>query len=191
MIKYKSLELKRKKGQVFCKVIFPDAEKSNTQEVYDVEFSKSSNQPLNKELSDCIERMIPHLLFSSEFIDNSINLDKDMDYEKWFAEFEWQKQGLQQDVRFDNVDIDKIEFIEDKDGNLSGINIHGHKVAVNRSKPFKNTFKSGIIRLNKEDDLYYPLVSILDEQVQDMILAIDKWLAKGRELRDGQMRIAG
>lgn len=190
MIKYKKLEITRKKGQVFCKVFFPDAEKSNTQEVYDVEWSKSSNQPLNKELSDCIEKMIPHLLFSSEFIDNSINLDKDMDYEKWFNEFEWQKEGLQQDVRFDNVDVDKIEFVENKDGFLSGINIHGHKVAVKRSKPFKNTFKSGVIRLNKEEDSYYPLVVLLEAQVQDMILAIDKWLAKGRELKGGQLKIA-
>lgn len=189
MIKYKKIEITRKKGQVYCKVFFPDAEKATTQEVYEVEWSKSSNQPLNKELSDCIERMIPHLLFSSEFIDNSINLNKDMDYEKWFAEFEWQKEGLQQDGRFDNVDIDKIEFVENKDGFLSGINIFGHKVAVNRPKPIKNPFKSGIIRLNKEDDNYYPLVSILDVQVQDMILAIDKWLAKGKELKKGQLKL--
>lgn len=190
MIKYKSLELKRKKGQVFCKVIFPDAEKSITQETYDVEYSKSSNQPLNKELSDCIERMIPHLLFSSEFIDNSINLDKDMDYDKWFKEFEWQKEGLQQDVRFDNVDIDKIVFVEDKDGNLSGVEIFGHKVAVNRSKPKKNTFSTGVIRLDKSEDVYYALVVILESQVQDMILAIDKWLAKGKELKGTQLKIA-
>ena len=190
MVKYKSLKLERKKGQVYCEVVFPDNEVSKTQEVYDVKFTKRSNQPLNKELSDCIERMIPHLLFSSEFIDNSINLDKDMDYQKWFREFEWQKEGLQQDVRFDNVDVDKIVFVENKDGELSGVEIFGHKVAVNRAKPKKNTFSSGIINLNKEDDMYYPLVSILDEQVQDMILAIDKWLQRGRELKASQLKIA-
>lgn len=190
MIKYKKLTLTRKKNQVYCEVVFPDNEVAKSQEVYDVKWSKSSNQPLNKELSDCIERMIPHLLFSSEFIDNSINLNKDMDYEKWFKEFEWQKEGLQQDVRFDNVDIDQIEFIENKEGGLSGIKIKGHKVAVNRAKPFKNTFSSGVINLNKTDDLYYPLIVLLDEQVQEMIEAIDKWLARGRELKGTQLKIA-
>jgi len=190
MVKYKELTIQRKKNQVFCTVVFPDAEVSNTQEVYDVKWTKSSNQPLNKELSDCIEKMIPHLLFSSEFIDNSINLDKDMDYEKWFREFEWQKEGLQQDVRFDNVDIDKIQFIENKDGQLAGINITGHKMAVKRSKPFKNSFKSGVINLNKTDDMYYPLITLLDTQVHDMIEAIDAWLSKGKELKGRQLKIA-
>lgn len=191
MLKYKKIELTKKKRQTFCKVFFPDNEVSKTQEVYDVEWAKSSNQPLNKELSDCIERMIPHLMFSSEFIDNSINLDVDMDYDKWFKEFEWQKKGLQEDHRFDNVDIDKIVFIEDKEGNLSGVNIFGHKMAMNRSKPFKNPFKSGVIRLNKDEDIYYPLVTILDSQVHDMILAIDKWLETGKELKKGsQLRVA-
>lgn len=191
MIKYKKLELTRKKGQVFCKVFFPDNEVSKTQEVYDVEWAKSSNQPLNADLSNCIERMIPHLLYSSEFIDVSIKLNVDHDFEQWFREFEWQKKGLQEDGRFDNVDIDKIVFVEDKDGNLSGVNIFGHKMAMNRSKPFKNAFKSGVIRLNKDEDQYYPLVTILDGQVNDMILAIDKWLEAGKELKKGsQLRVA-
>lgn len=188
-LKYKKLTLERKKGQVYCTVVAPNTETSITNEAYDVTNSKRSNQPLNKELSDCIERMIPHLLFASEFIDNSINLDKDMDYEKWFKEFEWQKEGLQQDTRFDNVDIDKIVFIDDKDGNLVGVDIFGHKVAVKRSKPKKNTFSSGVIRLDKEEDKYYPLCTLLDEQVHDMILAIDKWLAKGAELKGSQLKL--
>ena len=190
MIKYKKITITRKRGQVYCEVTFPASEVAKTQEVYDVKWVKSSNQPLTKNLSDCIERLIPHVLFSSEFIDNSINLNKDMDYEKWFKEFEWQKEGLQQDVRFDNVDIDKVEFIENKEGMLSGVNITAHKTAVNRDKPIKNSFKSGVINLNKTDDMYYPLVSILDEQVQDMILAIDDWLARGKELKGSQLKIA-
>jgi len=182
---YKSIKFINKRKVDYCLVEYNDNEVSKEREVYDVTYTKKSNQPINKDLDDCRMRMEAHLMFASEFVDNSINLDENMDYEKYFKEFEHQ-----QDPRFEGVEVSKVEFVYDKENKLSGVKIFGKKITQYTDKPFTNDIKTPVINLNKESDNYYKLVSILDVQVHDLIAAIDKWLERGRMLSNSQLKIA-
>lgn len=182
---YKSIKFINKRKVDYCLVEYLDTETSKDREVYDVTYTKKSNQPINKELDDCRMRMEAHLMFASEFVDNTINLDENMDYEKYFKEFAHQK-----DERFNGVEVSKIDFVYDKSNALSGVKIYGKKITQCTDKPFTNDIKTPVINLNKESDNYYRLVVILDEQVQELISAIDSWLERGFQLKNSQLKIA-
>lgn len=185
-MKYNSVSFVTKRKKDYCHVEYNDTETSGKgQEYFNVVNLKKTDQPITKDLSDCRMRMEAHLMFASELIDNAINLDENMDYEKYFKEMQHQK-----DSRFDGVEVDKIEFMANKAGDLAGVKIYGKKITQCTDKPFTNSIKTPVINLNKESDNYYRLVSILDEQVSDLIAAIDKYLERGMALKNSQLKIA-
>lgn len=186
MQKYNSITFKNKRNKEYCIVESNETETSGKgQEYFNVVLTKNTDQPITKSLSDCRHRMEAHLMFASEFIDKSINLDENLDYEKYFKEMEHQK-----DERFNGVEVTKIVFISNKEGNLSGVQVIGKKITQHTDKPFTNPIKTPVINLNKESENYYKLVVILDSQVSDLISAIDDFLERGKRLKDSQLKIA-
>ncbi len=185
MIKYKNIKFSKKRGKDYCQVEYNHTETTTDRNIqYDAVYTKKSDQPINKVLDDCRMRMEAHLMFASEFIDSTINLDENMDYDKYFANHEHQN-----DNRFDGVEVTKVEFVENKEGNLSGVKIFGTKTTQYTDKPNTNNIHTGVINLDKQSDNYYKLVVLLDAQVHDMIKAIDSWLERGLELQNAQQKM--
>jgi hypothetical protein len=138
-------------------------------------WTKESNQFLSKDLDNCISKMIPHILFGGEYISEEISLDAELNYPKWFEEHLYLD-----DQRFTGVEITKIQFYG-KDA-VDSIKIWGYKETQRTEKAFKAPLETPVIHLSKEVAGYYPLVTILDEQVTNLIAALDGWLTKGETL---------
>lgn len=185
-LKYNSVEFTHKRGKDFCKVSFNQIETTgNALEHYPAEYTKKSTQPINKLMSDTKFRLEAHLMFASELIDGSIDLDENLDYEKYF-----ETQAHQKDDRFNGVEVTKVEFIANKEGELASVKITGKKVTQLTDKPFANTIKTPVIQLNKDSDNYYKLVTILDGQISDLIKSLDDYCEKARVMANSQLKIA-
>lgn len=185
-MKYNLIEFFTKRKKSYCKVGFNQIEATGKGlDHFNAVYTKISDQPISKAIDDCKMRLEAHLMFASELVDNAINLDENMDYEKYFAEFRHQE-----DDRFAGVDVTKIEFIPNKEGELHGVKIYGKKVTQHTDKPYTNKISTPVIQLNKESDNYYPLVVELDGQVHDLLKAIDEYLEKAQAKKDAQLKIA-
>lgn len=185
-MKINSIEFFQKRKKDYCKIGFNQLETTGKGlEHFNAVYTKISDQPITKAISDCKFRLEAHLMFASELVDNTINLDENMDYEKYFKEFQHQ-----QDSRFNGVDVTKVEFIPNKDGELHGVKIYGKKETQHTDKPYTNKFSTPVIQLNKESDNYYKLVVLLDSQVHDLLKAIDDYRDKVQQTKDAQLKIA-
>lgn len=184
MQKYSKIALTKVRKKEFVKISFKDVEQDNDRSVYENRNTKESNRPINKEMSDSLSRMIPHLMFASEFADGTLKLNGEMDYEKWFKDHDYLD-----DPRFTGIEVVAVDFIT-KDNELTGVQIHGKRITQLTDNPFSNPFKTPVINLNKDQANYYKLVTILDEQIQDLILAIDKYMERGNQLANNQLKIA-
>lgn len=185
-MKYNLIEFFTKRKKAYCKLGFNQIEATGKgMEHFNAVYTKISDQPISKAIDDCKMRLEAHLMFASELVDNTINLDENIDYEKYFEEFQHQK-----DARFNGVDVTKIEFIPNKEGELHGVKIYGKKVTQHTDKPYTNKISTPVIQLNKETDNYYKLVVILDSQIHDLIKAIDEHQEKVQARKDAQLKIA-
>lgn len=138
-------------------------------------WTKESNQFLSADLNNCIERVIPHLMWGGEYISEEINLDGELNYNKWFNEHQYQD-----DDRFNGVVVTKIQFIGNEA--LDAVKIWGHKVTERTEKPFKAPLETPVLSLMRGGDYQYPLVVLLDEHMNNLLLALDEWLEKGKTL---------
>lgn len=185
-MKYTSISFKNKRSKEYCTIEYNSKESgASVQQVYDVKNIKTTDQPITKELSDLRMNMEAHLMWASEFIDGGIDLDEKLDYETYFK-----TNQHQHDKRFEGVEVTKIEFVPNKEGELHGVKIYGKKVTQYTDKPFTNPIKTPVIQLNKESDNYYKLVSIIDGQVNDLIIEIGNFLEKAKAVKDSQLRVA-
>ncbi len=144
-------------------------------------WTKESNQFLSADLNNCIERIIPHILFGAEYISDEINLDDKLDYKKWFNEHQYLD-----DERFTGVEVTKIQFI----GNevLDAVKIWGHKITQRTEKPFKAPLETPVLSLQRGGDYQYPLVTLLDEHMDNLLGALDEWLEKGKTLSKAEQQ---
>lgn len=179
MQKFQKLTLIRKRKKTLIKVVYNQSEANSQGNNFDVKWVKESNQYLSKELDDAITRLTPHLLFASELIDESIKLNRDMDYETWFKDFHFQD-----DARFDNVVITEIEFIGTEA--LDAVKLKGYKGTSKTDKEFKVKIETPVINLDRVKENRYALTSILDEQIDDVQLKLTGWLERGETLTQAQ-----
>lgn len=144
-------------------------------------WSRKSNQLMSKDLNNCIERLIPHLMFASELADRSLKLDKDMDYNRWFEEF-----LFTEDKRFDGVVITSVQFIG-KD-TLDAVKLYGYKETEFTDKPFKVKIETPVISLVRTNENSYPLVAILDTQIDTLQHEIEEWLERGKTVTQAEFK---
>lgn len=184
-LKYNSIEFKTKRKQEYCFVEANNLETTGSvHDGFNVVNLKKTPQKLTKDLSDCRMRLEAHLMFASELIDEQIAIPE-LDYDKYFETF-----AHQNDNRFDGVEVTKVQFIPNKEGELHGVKIFGKKVTQKTDKPYTNNISTPVIPLNKESDNYYKLVSILDAQVNDTIIAISNYLDKAKAVQSSQLKVA-
>lgn len=179
MQKFQKVILTQKRKKTLVKVIYKTTEGSKEGNTFDVKYSKESNQFLSVDLDNAFRRLIPHLMFASELIDDSIKLDRDMDYPTWFKEHHYED-----DNRFHNVVITEVEFIGTEA--LDAVKLHGYKATSRTDKEFKVKIETPVINLDRVAENRYPLVAILDEQINDLELELTEWLEKGKTLTKSQ-----
>lgn len=180
MQKFSKVLIKPKKNHTYMTVKFNKNEVGRDGQTWDAKWSKESNQLVSRELANCIDRLIPHLMYASELADDSIKLDRDMDYEKWFKECHYND-----DKRFDNITITGISFIGTQA--LDAVKIYGYKETARTDKPFKVKIETPVINLDRVAENKYPLVAILDDQINDLQLEIEEWLEKGKTVTQGEL----
>lgn len=180
MLKFNEIVVKKRGKNHTVKVKYSTTEvgKNGT---WSPKWTKESNQFLSADLNNCIERIIPHILFGAEYISDEIQLDGDMNYNKWFNEHEYLD-----DDRFTGVEVTKIQFI----GNevLDSVKIWGHKITQRTEKPFKAPLETPVISLTRGTDHQYPLVVLLDEHMNNLLLALDNWLERGETLSKAEQQ---
>jgi hypothetical protein len=179
MQKYSKVMLKKKGKKTFMKVFYNQTEGNGLGNTFEVKWVKESDQYLSKDLEWAFARLVPHLLYASELIDDSINLDKDMNYEKWFNEC-----AYHDDSRFDGLVLTEIEFIGTEA--LDAVRMKGYKSTQKTAKEFKVPIPTPVINLDRVAENRYALVSILDAQLDDLQLEITEWLEKGKTLTKAQ-----
>ncbi len=181
--KIKKLKITRKRNGQYLQVTYKQDETTKDYQKFDATYLKTSNQPMNRELSDAVDLMIPHLLYASEKIDGSIKLDGELNYEKWFS-----NHDFKDDERFQHVYITGIELYG-KDDN-DGIKITGYWETQNTAKPVKVPFFTGVVNLDKLSENRYPLASLLCDHVDDLLTLLDRWLNKLETTPSNQLSIA-
>lgn len=173
MLKYTSIKIKPKKKKSLVTVVFQKTEIGKKKEhVWDAKWTKQSNQPMSKALQDAVDRLTPHLMYASELADGTINLDGEMNYDKWFKELHWKD-----DSRFDGLQLTEVRFIGTD--LLQAIKLFGYRETQRTDKAFKVKIETPVINIDRLPENHYALNTIADDQTEDLLAAIDGWLEKG------------
>ena len=169
MLNYKQIEVTAKGKKQFMKVAFSKVETNREKQMFNTEWSKKSDQPLTKDLSNAIDKLIPHLMFGTTLADSSINLDENMDYPKWFAEHHYND-----DERFDGVVVNKVAFYGNN--NVESVKLYGYKLIEEFGKPFKVKIETPVIALDRHAENKFPLVVNLEEMCNDIQVLAKAWM---------------
>lgn len=169
-MKFSKIQLVHKKKKTLVKVFYNQHEVSKEGNGFDVEYTKKTNQYMSRSLDEAFQVFKPHLLFGSELAGTEINLDENMDYQKWFSEGHWDA-----DSRFDGVEITEVQFI----GNevLDSVKIKGYRRTQLTTKPFDVKIETPVINLDRVAENHYALVTLLDEHADILLQEIEKYLA--------------
>lgn len=180
MQKFSKVIITPKKNKSFMQVNFNKKAVGLTGQPFSDNWSRKSDQLMSRDLDNAINRLIPHLLYASELADDSINLDGNMDYETWFKNFHYND-----DERFNNVVITGVQFFGTEA--LDAVKLFGYKETERTAKPFKVKIETPVINLDRVAENSYPLVAILDDQINDLQLEIDEWLERGKTATQGEI----
>lgn len=177
--KFRQLDIQKKGKKHKIKVSFNKDEVSKEGNVWSAKYSKETDQYLSQQLSDNINALVPHLLWTTELISEDLKLDGDLDYKKYFKDNEYLD-----DPRFDNVELTKIQFIGKEQ--LDAIKLFGFKKTTKVSKGFKVKIETPVINLDRTKEDAYALVTILEAQLSDLEYSLEKYLEDGHTLTKAQ-----
>lgn len=180
MQKFNKVIITPKKNKSFMQVNFNKKAGNMTGQQWNDQWSRKSDQLMSKDLSDAIDCLKPHLMFASELIDDSIDLDQNMDYEKWFSEGHYND-----DERFNNLTITGIQFFGTEA--LDAVKLFGYRETEKTDKPFKVKIETPVINLDRVKENHYALVSIIDTQIDTLQEKIEGWLEKGETVTQGEL----
>lgn len=180
MQKFSKVIITPKKKKSFMQVNFNKKSGNLTGQQWTDQWSRKSDQLMSRELSDAVDALKPHLMFASELIDESIKLDENMDYEKWFSEGHYND-----DERFSNLTITGVQFFGTEA--LDAVKIFGYRETEKTDKPFKVKIETPVINLDRVKENRYALVVILDEQIDTLQQKIEGWLEKGETATQGEI----
>jgi len=178
MQKFKSIDVKKKGAKHTIKVVYNKDEVSKDRDVWAAEYSKKTNQYLSVALQTSLDGLIPHLLWSTELISDDLKLDKDLDYPTYFKDHKFRE-----DERFDSIEITKIVFFGKE--KLDAVKLFGFKRTTKCSKGFNVKIETPQINLDRESQ-DYALLTILDEQLSDLMVELEAYLEEGASLNKAQ-----
>ena len=181
MLKFSKVTITPKKKTSLMAVVYNKKSGNLTGQSWNDKLTRESDQLMSRELSDAVDALTPHLLWATELIDESIDLDENLDYEKWFNE------GLyRDDERFNNLTITGIKFIGTEA--LDAVKLYGYKTVEWSDKPFKVKLETPVINLDRVKENRYTLVSIIDGQIDTLIGEIEEWLTHGKTVSQGEFQ---
>lgn len=175
--KIEKVELK-KDGTVKVKYRQNEVPRSGDMEFCKAKYQKESEQLAHRDLQYAFARLVPHLLFSTEFIDPSIAIPTSVDDKSFFDKFHFED-----DKRFEEVHVTGVQMYG-KDS-LDGVQLFGHKET---SKGDFVKFKSPLIYLDRSDPNHYPLLVILDSQIETLIHEVDEYI-NGKTIPKSQLEL--
>lgn len=152
----------------------------NLQQQWNDRMTRESDQLMSRELSDAIDILKPHLMWGTKLIDESINLDENMDYEKWFNDGHYRD-----DDRFDDIEITQVKFIGTQA--LDAVKLYGYKLVQWNDRPFKVKLETPVINLDRVKENHYTLVALLDSQIDTLQDKIEGWLERGETATQGEL----
>ena len=170
MLNYKKIEITVKSKKQFVKAEYSAVEQNKERQMFNADWSKKSDQPINRDLSNAWDRLIPMLMYGTTLVDHTINLDESMDYDKYFREFEYNN-----DERFDGVNVTKAVF--GGNNNVESVKLYGYKLIEEFGKPFKVKFETPVIALDRHAENKFPLVVNLEEMCNDVQVLTKEWMA--------------
>lgn len=173
----------KKKQQEWMKVFYDKPEYSKDKQQFDTTWTKNSNQPMSRKLSNSLEKLIPHLLWATELTSREIILDENIDERKFFNEFEFHEEE-----RFNGVVIERIDFIGTEQV-IESVKLYGYRETQLTEKAFKVKLETPVINLDRAAENHYALVVILDEQISDLMEDIKGWLVEGETLSKAQQEM--
>lgn len=184
MQSFNKVQVTRKNKQNYLKVLFTKDEVSSDGQIFDARYVKESNQLLSKALSNAFQALTPHLLFATTLADSSINLDENLDYPKWFREDHWKD-----DERFESCYVTGVQFFGNE--TLESVKLFGYKEVdwIESGKSFKVTIETPVMHLMRSEHNLYPLVTQLNDQIEDLVSGVEAWLEKGETLSKKQQAL--
>ena len=102
--RFKKLSITQKRKKPFIKVSYDDVDVTKDLQQFNVNYVKTSNQPMSKALSDAVENFVVHLLHASEMIDGQLDLGEHS-FEDFVSE-----HHFKDDERYKHVYITSLEF---------------------------------------------------------------------------------
>lgn len=180
--KFNKLTITQKRKKDYLRVTYNLVEVSKDRQTFDANYIKTSNQPMTRELSDAIKKLIPHLMYGSELVDSTMKLKDNLDYEAFFNKFHFQD-----DERFDGVEVTGVQFYGKE--SLDSIKIFGYKETQLTAKPFKVKIETPVINLDRMEENRYALCALLCDHVDDLETLLDNWLTKGDTLPANQVEM--
>lgn len=182
-MKIDKLQVTTKKKRDYIKLSFGKVEVSKEKQMFDARFTKQSDQPMSRALSDALDKLAPHLLYATELCTTEIILDEKLDARKWFDEFQFNEEE-----RFQGLKITGVEFIGNNDV-VDSVKLSGYRETQLTEKGFKVPLETQVINLDRTAETHYALVVILEEQIEALHEALIGWLEKGETLSKAQQEM--
>ena len=178
MINKVSITTKKKRD--YIKLELDKVEVSKDKQLFDVHWTKKSNQLMSRKLSDLMEKLEPHLLWATELTDRTIITDEKIDARKFFNEFKFRDEE-----RFQGLKVTGIDFIGNNDV-IESVKLYGYRETQLTDVGFKVPIPTPVINLDRTAENHYPLVVILEEQILDLHAELLLYLEKGETLTIAQ-----
>lgn len=168
-----------KKNTLKAKYTQKEVGKGGLDTLYDTEQTKKTTQEVHRDLDYAMQKLVPHLMFSTQLIDKSVAIPADMEPENYFNDFFWED-----DKRFEDIKITGIKTFGKHA--VEGIYLYGHKVTE-----FDDIveLKSPLISLERDPNNNYPLNVLFGAQIETLLFEIDKYIFEGKSVSDNQMSL--
>lgn len=141
--------------------------------IFDTEWTKTSNQPMSMALHNIFRSLQPHLLYANELAGVDIKLDQELDARSFFNDFKFEEVQL-----FKGLQVTAVDFIRN-DSVIDGVIITGYRETQLTDKGFKVPLTTGPIMFERSSPNKYPLLFVLEEQIDDLETCSTNWLEKG------------
>jgi len=168
-----------KKNTLKAKYTQKEVGKGGLDTLYDTEQTKKTTQEIHRDLDYAYQKMVPHLMFSTQLIDKSVAIPADMEPENYFNDFFWED-----DKRFDGIHITGIKTFGKHA--VEGIYLYGYKMTE-----FDDVveLKSPLISLDRSPANTYPLHVLFGAQMETLLTEIELYIFEGKSVNDNQLSL--
>lgn len=173
-----TVELK-KDGTIKVKYKQNEVSRNGEMEFVKAKYVKESEQLAHKDLINAFLRLTPHLMFHTGFADKNVAIPTKMEDKIWFDD-----HHFMEDDRFKSVRVTGVKTF----GNdvIDGVSLSGFR---ENDEGYQCKFKTDCIYLDRADPNHYPLVVILDAQIETLMFEVEEYVNNGKTIPKAQMEL--